>query len=490
MFQSISKEAFEARFYGRTPFARLFSSEIEWFSDERDMTTVLAVMLRCEIDKDLNAIVLGRDMDRRFRAIHMIVSKDTREEILEALDACVDNLFESHVDGRFPQGDESTPFAIFDPRIAEHRRNRYYRLLTDDPVHFPARVMMEELAHWFKDPDGIFIRALQGNEFNSRLFELYLHAVFYELEFEISREHPQPDYCLQKGSNQVFIEAVTVAEMEGTAQRELNPETIEEVQRHAAEEMPFKFSRALLNKVRHRPEPNRVHYWELDHVRGGPFVIALHDYSRPLSMAFSSLALQEYLYGVRVTEDGHCENFERHVLGERSIPANFFAHDRHTHIAAVMLATQATIPKFNRMGRLAGLRSPNSLAVVTGTRTDAHGIPRPFHAVVEKRDYTEQWHDGIYVFHNPRAVHPLDHNLFPHVIHVFKTDSGIEQLVPSNFIVSSITNMLITDPSGIDDALRRFDGTDAPLEDSQTTADLDAGTSASSLDEIISSSVA
>lgn len=460
MFQSISKEAFEARFYGRTPFVKLFSTELEWFLEEQDDITLLAVMLRCKIDNDINAVVLGRDLDRRFRAIRIIVSKNSRDEILHELNACVDELLASHVDKCFPQGDETSPFAIFDPRIPEQRRNRYYCLLAEDPLHFPARIMMEELAYWFKDPDGVYIRALQGNEFNSRLFELYLHAVFYELDFEISRVHSQPDYCLRKGSEQVFIEVTTVAEHEGAEAREFNLEEIEDIQRHVAEEMPFKFSRALLNKVRHRPEPERLHYWELEHVRGAPFVIALHDYSRQMSMVYSSLALQEYLYGLRVTTDGKVETLDRHAVGERSIPVNFFALDRHAHISAVMLATQGTIPKFNRMGRLAGLRSPNSLAVVMGARTDSEGNMRPFRTLVEKRTYTEYWHEGIYIFHNPRAAHPLDPDLFPHVIHVFQTSDGIEQYVPNDFIVSCMTHMITAEPDAIDEAIRHFEGGD------------------------------
>lgn len=200
MFQSISKEAFEARFYGRNPVVRLISTELEWFIQERGDVTLLAVMLRCKIDKDFNAIVLGRDLGRCYRAIHIIVSESTRDELVQGLNDSADDLFAAHVDGLFPQGDESVPFAIFNSKVPEARRNRYYQLLTEDPVHFPSRVMMEELALWFKDPDGVFIRALQGNEFNSRLFELYLHAVFYELEFEIDRSHPQPDYCLRKGT--------------------------------------------------------------------------------------------------------------------------------------------------------------------------------------------------------------------------------------------------------------------------------------------------
>jgi len=457
MFQSISKEAFEARFYGRTPFVRIFSKELEWFIQERSEATLLAVILRCEIDKDFNAIILGRDLDRKYRAIHIIVSKSTRDELMELLNDSADDLFAAHVDGLFPQGDESVPFAIFDPKVPEARRNRYYQLLTEDPVHFPSRVMMEELALWFKDPDGVFIRALQGNEFNSRLFELYLHAVLYELDFEIDRSHSQPDFCVRKGAARLFLEATTVAEVESIQPTPLNPEALGDLQRHATEEMPFKFSRALLNKVKHRPEPERLHYWELKHVNDHPFVIALHDYSRPMSMVFSSLALQEYLYGLRIHEGGNIEALERHVLGERSIPSNFFAHDRHKHISAVMLATQATIPKFNRMGRLAGLRSPNSIAIITGLRTDHEGIPRSFRSVVERRNYIELWHEGIYIFHNPRAVHPLDPELFPHVIHVFQNGNGIEQWVPPEFIVSCVTQMVISEPSAIDQALRTFE---------------------------------
>lgn len=464
MFQSISKEKFEAQFYGRTPFVRLFTTELEWFIQERGDVTLLAVMLLCAIDKDFNAIVLGRDLSRRYRAIHIIVSKSTRDELVKELNESAVDLFAAHVGGLFPQGDESAPFAIFDPKVPEARRNRYYQLLTEDPVHFPSRVMMEELALWFKDPDGVFIRALQGNEFNSRLFELYLHAVFYELDFEIDRSHPQPDYCLSKGTRRLFIEATTVAEDENIQPSLLNSETLRDIQRHAAEVMPFKFSRALLNKVKHRPEPERLHYWQLKHVCDHPFVIALQDYSRSMSMVFSSLVLQEYLYGLRINEDGNIETLERHVLGERSIPSNFFAQDRHKHVSAVMLATQATIPKFNRMGRLAGLRSPNSIAIVTGSRTDHEGVPRPFRSVVDRRNYIELWHEGIYIFHNPNAVQPLDIDLFPHVIHVFQKDKGIEQWVPPEFIVSCATEMVISEPSAIDQALQsfeKFDGNEA-----------------------------
>ena len=54
-------------------FAKVFATELEWLFFEADQITLLAVMLRCEIDKDFNAVILGRDLDRKFRAIHIIV---------------------------------------------------------------------------------------------------------------------------------------------------------------------------------------------------------------------------------------------------------------------------------------------------------------------------------------------------------------------------------------------------------------------------------
>lgn len=101
-FEPISKEFFEAYFYGRTPFVRLFSTEIEWFFFETSKTTLLVVVLRCEIDKDFNAIVLGRDMNRKFRAINVIVSKKSREQLLLDLEGCIDEPVSRHVDGIFP----------------------------------------------------------------------------------------------------------------------------------------------------------------------------------------------------------------------------------------------------------------------------------------------------------------------------------------------------------------------------------------------------
>lgn len=433
MFKRITKESFDSRFYGKNPNLDNISTELDWFEATRDGVTVLAVLLRCEIDKDLNAVILARDECRRYRAVQTICSKKTPGEILDGLNDCLDEVFSAHVDGAFPQGDDIRSINIFDHKVPEDRRNEYYKMIEEDPDHYPAKVMIGELAHWFYDSDGVFNRALQGNEFNARLFELYLRALFYCLRFEVIRPGAQPDYCLEKFGNRLFVEATSVAEDPAARAKSLLPGYDDALLRHVKEEMQYKFARTLLNKVKHKPKPDGVPYWELSHVKGNPFAIAIHDYSWPGSMVFSDGALEEYLYGLR-WEDGKWKSIDKHVLGGKEVLSNFFGDERHKYVSAVILATQATIPKFDRMGRLAGVDSPNRDAWVAGQRMGGDGRFFEFFEKVGSEGYSESWVDGVIVFHNPKAFYPLSHFLFPGVIHVFGDGMSITRLIPIGFV--------------------------------------------------------
>lgn len=446
-FQEITRERFESVYYGRTPYVKLFTTEQAWFMLTLGDVTLLAVMLWCEIDRDLNVVILGRDLSKRFRAIDVIASLDSKEAIVEAMNGRIDNLVSAHIDGLFPQGDEQGVFDIFGRKVHLEKRNHYLKLLLEDPMHFPARVMMEELAYWFKDPDGIFIRGLQGNEFNSRLFELYLHAVFYELDFIMDRDYPQPDFLLKKNGQIIAVEATTVSEILDSAEKvEFKPELIDDLRAHVDVLMPFKFERTLQKKMRHRPEPEKLHYWELPQTAGHPFVLAVHDYSRRMSMTMSSSAMMAYLYGMKEI-DGVMVPIDEHINGENRIPSKFFGNDKNRFLSAVLLPTMATIPKFNRMGMIAGLQAPNARHVIFGIRTDHDGVPQRYVARVDDPTYKEFWHEGIFMFHNPMAVNPLDPALFPHIIHVFqREDGGIDEWVPANYLLSGTTKVLIVKP--------------------------------------------
>lgn len=460
-FQKISQERFNAYFYGRTPFVRLFSTEIEWFEIEVGDVVLLATMIRCKIDNDFNAVILGRDLRRKFRAVDIIVSVDSAVELVRQLDSRVENLVARHTNGLFPQGDDnSSSFSLFAHRLPVEKRNHYIKLLSECPDYFPAQVVLEELAYWFKDPDGTFIRAMQGNEFNARLFELYLHAMFYELEFELDRTHPQPDYLLKKANKTIAVEAVTVAELEHEKGRSVPLNDDEERKKffdHVQFEMPFKFARALRKKVSHRPEPMKLPYWDLPHTKDKPFVIAIHDYSRALSMSFSEPSLRSLLYGIAI-HDEHISNIKHHTRGNgETISSNFFGHESNKYVSAVILVTQATLPKFNRMGRVAGLRSPTTFAFVQGVRTNHCSERKNFRALVEHPNYKEFWREGVFVYHNPKAANPLDPELFSNVVNVFMDGDGMDEYLPANYTLQSTTEMVKLDAEHVDRLWQEFD---------------------------------
>lgn len=442
-FSEISKEQFDIYFYGRSPYLKTFSEEIRWFKHENDGITLLSTIILCNIDKDFNAIVLGRDLDKKFRAINVLASFDSMDALLNDLNDCIPKMLAQHQNGTFMQGDESTkPFSLFLSKVPEEKRNIYIKMLLEDPLHFPAYIVLEELAYWFKDPDGIFIRDFHSDAFNSRLFELYLNAVFYELDFEMNREYNQPDFLLSKFGVEIAVEAVSIAEIEDPLERKvINDEQMDELRKHVLKVMPFKFARSLLKKVRHCPEPEKVHYWELNHTQNKPFIIAMQDYSKRMSMAFSSEALHSYLYGIDI-ESGI--PIERHADENRSIKSNFFGSEQNNYVSAVLLTTQATIPKFNRMGILAGVEANGFKVYVSGVKTDKDADPHPFSADVSDPNYQEPWCTAIYMYHNPNAIHPVDYKLFPNVVHVFKKGEHFEEYIPINYILQSTTMIFKT----------------------------------------------
>ncbi|HFM0618936.1 TPA: hypothetical protein ACG586_004375, partial [Escherichia coli] len=155
-FSEISKEQFDIYFYGRSPYLKTFSEEIRWFKYEGNGITLLSTIIICNIDKDFNAIVLGRDLDKKFRAINVLASFDSMDVLLNNLNDDIPKMLAQHQNGTFMQGDESTkPFSLFLSKVPAKKRNVYIKMLLEDPLHFPAYIVLEELAYWFKDPDGI-----------------------------------------------------------------------------------------------------------------------------------------------------------------------------------------------------------------------------------------------------------------------------------------------------------------------------------------------
>ena len=275
------------------------------------------------------------------------------------------------------------------------------------------------MMRWYDDVDGNFVQQFQTNGFDARIWELYLFASLIEFGFVIDRTHPAPDFVATSLYGQVAIEAVTVNPTRNAAGEIVPPpkiETDEDQRNFLKNYMPIKFGSALFSKL-------NKEYWAKEHVRGLPFALAIEDFSAPGSMVFTRSALQAYLYGYEYTwtrdDTGKLiitpHRIASHEWETKKIPSGFFFLPGAENVSAVLFSNSGTIAKFNRMGRLAGFGSERIKMVRVGLAFDPDpnaSAPRPFRMDVTDPNYSEYWVEGLDVFHNPRALVPLDPRYF------------------------------------------------------------------------------
>jgi hypothetical protein len=282
---------------------------------------------------------------------------------------------------------------------------------------------MEAMMYYFRDPDGNFVEQFQSNAFNSRLWELYLFAVLGERRFYIDRDYPAPDYSCRGIGGEFFIEAVTANPTirDGVNVETGRPETSPERDEYMQQYLPLKFSGPLTAKLGKR-------YWEQSHIGDRPIVLAIADYHYPNSQEWSQTALVTYLFGLssETSRDEHgrlkikWNQVQEHVWGTKRVRSGFFNLEHSEHISAVISTREADIWKFNRMGLKAGFGAPGIKMMRVGTRyiNDPNAAaPEPVALEVHAADYTEEWTDGLQIYHNPNAEHPLEPNAFPGAVH-------------------------------------------------------------------------
>src|SRR4051812_25488667 len=76
------------------------------------------------------------------------------------------------------------------------------------PHSEPCRAMMREMFSTFEDSDGNFLEQFQSTGFDSRTWELYLHAYLASAGFSAAKRYDRPDFIVTKGGESVCIEAV------------------------------------------------------------------------------------------------------------------------------------------------------------------------------------------------------------------------------------------------------------------------------------------
>jgi hypothetical protein len=434
----------------RSPILFAIAKEISWYSNTDE--TVIGTILFDFSDEDYNPLILGRDEVGRFRAIDLSTSYPKFEDAENWLVNTIKWL--SGLDKRvFPQGDPIEKMELFKELVPRDQQHPYFTALNTQKSLLAAKMMIQEIMPHFIDIDGNFIRQFQTTEFDQRLWELYLFCYFNEEGLSIDRTNNAPDFLLTNHVNSVAVEA-TIVGRKNTASyyRFADKPFISEIPDiELKNNMPLRFGSPLYSKLKHTNKENK-HYWEYDHVKGKPFVIAIHDFHDDFSMIWSHTSLLTYLYGYE-------HNYE-YVNGQlvikpnkvdtlykadgTPIPSGFFFQPLTENISAILNTSIGTISKFNRLGKQAGFGDKSVLMIRYGTchNHDPNASkPNMFRYEVNE-DSQETWGEGVSIYHNPNALIPLEKELFPNAAHHSFENGQIVSLLPDFFPYNSMTHNL------------------------------------------------
>jgi len=397
--------------------------------------------------RTFRALVMRRRVDHRFAVTHQTDSASSPDEAAAVVAEAMrpEDPLEA-----LPPGEKRRPklFAAGKKRVSEQ-----LRILTGTVSHIPALMTIGEVYLAMPNPDDNFVPDFQTENFDSRLWELYLLACFREQGVMVTQAYPSPDFYIERDGHACWVEAVTANPQDRSAYDITVPV-------HAPEDLAerllgapaARFAKTLRSKLQRE-------YEKQPHVQGQPFALAIADFHAPSSMVWSREALPCYLYGVypRVSEgpDGRRGAMEsvQTLRGKQQIPTGLFRDPAMAHVSTVIFSNAATFSKFNRMGLLAGWQ-PKGLTMVRDgilfDRTPGALDPKPFRFDVLSDEYASLWPAGeawcqeLDVFHNPQATHPMNFDLLPGATHWFEQDGDIEcSTIWEWSVLSSVTHLKV-----------------------------------------------
>ena len=451
--EDITEVRFEALGgYCRRPETLFFAEEVRWLQARNE--DVLVTVIRDRVDDDFSAILLARDLKLRYRWIDMTAFVDSPAGALAAAEPKVTAAL-ADLDEQRAQGDEKgKPIDFFTPVVAAEKLHPDFVHLNSLEGYSPAKELIIPMMRWYEDADGNFIEQFQTTGFDARMWELYLFAMLIESGYVLNRDEPIPDFVARGLLGEMCVEATTVNPTRDKAGTIIpppeadSPEQFLEIQRQY---LPIKFAGPLTAKLAKR-------YWERPNVQGRPLVLAVQDFHAPMSMTMSRTGLPLYLYGYahdwEHLKDGTLVITPRkvtsHRWGNKEVPSGFFGLPGAENISAVVANTSATISKFNRMGVVAGFGSKRVRLIRRGFATDLDpnaSKPKAFVLDVNRPDYRETWIEGMDVYHNPNALHPLAPEMLPGAAHHFIEQGGqLRSFVPDWQPLSSTTHILVPEP--------------------------------------------
>lgn len=302
---------------------------------------------------------------------------------------------------------------LFEPVVPAARHHPNFKNL----LRMGNGFMLDVLNDWaqgFIDRDGKFVTEFQMT-FNSSFWELYLYAVLKKYDMPVDFTKVRPDFCLpSKGFN---IEATVASNAQASAPEharlgkapptDLNAFNLQSI---------IRLSNSLAAKHRKYLES----YSPLDHVQDRPYVVAVTNFDQPFSFMACQRPIEAVLHGYYVDEELYIASGGREgrLEGEAllkvfkdngsPIKLGLFTTPAYREISAVIFSNCANIGKVRALSS-----DPSPSIIFTALRLNP-ASDQPHIIRAPKRCYEENLLDGLRVYHNPYATHPLDPALFRH----------------------------------------------------------------------------
>lgn len=441
--------------YARNPMTRASFEELTFYEDE-SAHHVAGMIVRDRQDSDYCGIIFAKDQGQRYRCVNLTDYCATSDQAQILLEQKLNQASAAEPSTHF-QGDErGNAIDFFAPVREQSVLNTSFLQLSEKRGFCAAKQIIELMMRWYNDVDGNFIEQFQTAGFDQRIWELYLYATFVEARYDISDEFVAPDFCCSGLEGEFCVEAVTIGKSQGEGE-EVNATlltTDEKITEYLEHYMPIRFGTALTKKRKKKHKGQ--HYWDLPHVKGKPFALAIADFSSPMSMTMTRSALELYLFGYRHkeerNEDGSLhiitERVQRHHWKNKKMPSGFFRQQESKNISAVIFNNSGTLAKFNRMGVSCGFGAGDVLLIREGTMANHDpnaSKPNFFKVVVNAAGYEESWIEGMDVYHNPNADIALPPEFLANASHHFLLEDGqVETRTSAEFHpFSSITKHII-----------------------------------------------
>jgi len=317
---------------------------------------------------------------------------------------------------------------LFEPIVPEESYDPNFKIVLEDSQYYlSARKMINEVYNSWDGWDNHFINEFQATNFNARLWELYLYILFISLGYEVDKcEEDRPDFRITKGKQVIFVEAVT----SNPSHTSVEQRTLVTFSEEDANISLLKIRNALKNKVKKKK------YWELDWVKGHPFIIAIAPFHSSEALNITDFFLVKYLYGVTINRfyEGNDvkiteSKVQIHQLYNQEIP-NFFESPGSENISAVLYSNSATVGKFSRMGYLKGYGKENTTNFFYSGSCYNHdknslGLTQFLFDLKRDPDAIDDWRFGTSISYNHNAQVPLSFDFFDNMTqYMYDNDAG------------------------------------------------------------------